>query len=282
MKKSTFPIVALLAFVLSFQTAFSQLDIPRPSPLGRVYQAVGLNNLTIEYSRPSVKGRVIFGDLVPYGKLWRTGANAATKITITDAAKFEGKEVPAGDYSLFTIPNKDSWTIIINKDITASVNNYDPAKDAARFDVKAQTTSEKVETFTINIADVKTDNANIEILWDNMKVKFNMSTEVDSKVMKQIDQALKGPSTNDYYRFATYYFDNGKDLKKALEWVDLALKGTEMFYMVHTKAKIQAALGDYKGAIETAKHSKELAIKANSNDYIALNDKLIAEWSKKK
>lgn len=271
--------VAALFFHLS---SFAQLDIPRPSPLGRVYQKVGLNDITIEYSRPGVKGRVIFGDLVPYGKLWRTGANAATKLTITDTARFEGIKVAPGDYSLLTIPGKDAWSVIINKDPKVSVNEYDQTKDAARFTIKPKSVAEKVETFTINIANVEMDKADIELVWENTKVSFRMSTEVDAKVMKQINEVMKGVSQMEYYRSAVYYSDTGKDLNKALEWMNLALREGEKFWMLHQKAKIQAALGDYKGAIETAQKSKELAVREKSDEYIALNDKMIAEWSRKK
>ncbi len=272
----------VISLVFISQIANAQLDVPRPSPLGKVTQAVGLNEITIEYSRPGVKDRVIFGDLVPYGKLWRTGANAATKITLKDDAKFEGNDIPTGEYSLLTIPGQTEWTIIINKDATASVSKYDQSKDQVRFTVKPQKVADKVETMTFNIANVETDNADIELVWENTKVSFKMTTEVDSKVMKQIEEAMKGVSSNTYYRSAAYYLETGKDLKKALEWVNKALETEQKFWMLHTKAKIQAGLGDYKGAIETAKKSKEVAIQEKNDDYIALNDKAIAEWSKKK
>ncbi|MDZ4847185.1 MAG: DUF2911 domain-containing protein [Chitinophagales bacterium] len=269
--------------VLLFNTAaFAQLDIPRPSPLGKVTQAVGLNEITIEYSRPAAKGRVIFGDLVPYAKLWRTGANSATKITLKDDAQFEGVAVPKGDYSLLTIPGETEWTIIINKDPKAGVADYDQTKDQARFTVKSVKVTEKVETFTITVSNVEMTSASVDIVWENTKASFKMTTEVDSKVMKQIDEAMKGIPSNTYFRSAVYYFETGKDLSKALEWVNLSLKDGEKFWMLHQKAKIQAALGEYKGAIETAKKSKELAIADKNDDYVALNDKVIAEWSKKK
>ncbi|GIV32593.1 MAG: hypothetical protein KatS3mg031_0128 [Chitinophagales bacterium] len=275
--------VFFIALLLLLHTDLrAQLDIPRPSPLGRLSQEVGLNEITIEYSRPGVKGRVIFGDLVPYGKLWRTGANAATKIILKDDAKFEGLDIPKGEYSLLTIPGETEWTIIINKDATASVRTYDQAKDQVRFKVKPQRINDKVETMTFLISNVKMDQADIELMWENTKVSFKMTTEVDSKVMKQIEEAMKGISPATYYRAASYYFETGKDLNKALEWVNKALESEQKFWMLHTKAKIQAALGDYKGAIETAKKSKELAIKENNDDFVALNDKLIAELSKKK
>jgi len=282
MKKSIFKIATLLSLICCWQFSFAQLDIPRPSPTGKVTQAVGLNEITIEYSRPSVKGRVVYGDLVPYGKLWRTGANAATKITLKDDAKFEGKDIPKGEYSLLTIPMQTEWTIIINKDPKAGVNDYDQTKDLARFTVKSSKVTEKVETFTIDIANIEMTGATIDLVWENTKASFKMTTEVDSKVMKQIDEAMKGISSNTYYRAAVYYFDTGKDLNKALEWVNLSLKDNEKFWMLHSKAKIQAALGDYKGAIETANKSKEAAIKEKSDDYVLLNDKAIVEWSKKK
>lgn len=275
--------ICFLTAILFFtNSAYAQLDIPRPSPLGKVTQAVGLNEITIEYSRPSSKGRVIFGDLVAYGRLWRTGANSATKITLKDDAKINGVDVPKGEYSLLTIPGQTEWTIIINKDAKTSVNDYDQSKDQARFTVKPVKVTERVETFTIQIANVEMDRADIELVWENTKVSFKMTTEVDSKVQKQIDEAMKGIAPMTYYRAAVYYYDTGKDLKQALAWVDEALKGMETFWMLHQKAKIQAALKDYKGAIETAKKSKELSIKEKNDDYIALNDKAIAEWSKMK
>ncbi len=272
----------VLCATLLTNLAVAQLNLPAPSPLGRVYQKVGLNEITIEYSRPSAKGRVIFGDLVPYDKFWRTGANAATKLTLADDAKIEGQDVPKGEYSLFSIPGLTDWTIIINKDPNVSVSKYDQTQDLLRFKVKAQKTAEKTETFTISITNVGMDNATIEMAWENTKVAFKMTTEVDTKVMKQIDDAMKGIPPMTYYRSAVYYFETGKDLNQALTWVNEALKGMETFWMVHQKAKIQAALGDTKGAIETAKKSKELSIKEGNDDYISLNDKAIAEWSKKK
>ena len=282
MKQSIFRTASMLALIFCFQFTFAQLDIPRPSPLGKVTQAVGLNEITIEYSRPSAKGRVIFEDVVSFGKLWRTGANAATKITLKDDAKFEGKDIPKGEYSLLAIPGQTEWTIIINKDPKMGVTDYDQTKELTRFTVKPGKVTEKVETFTINVSNVAIDNATIDLVWDNTIVSFKMTTEVDSKVQKQIDEAMKGIPPMTYYRAAVYYFDTGKDLNKALEWTNKALEGMETFWMLHQKAKIQASLNDFKGAIATAQKSKELAVQEKSDDYVKMNDKAIAEWSKKK
>lgn len=280
-KIATFLTLTMCALLIG-NPVFAQLDIPRPSPLGKVTQAVGLNEITIEYSRPSAKDRVIYGDLVPYGKLWRTGANAATKITLKDDAQFEGVAVPKGEYSLFTIPGQTEWTIIINKDPKVSVSEYDQTKDLARFTVKPAKVTEKVETFTITVSNIEINSATVDLVWENTKASFKMTTEVDSKVMKQIDEAMKGIPAMTYFRAAQYYYDTNKDLNKALEWVNKSLESMQTFWMLHQKAKIQAGLGDFKGAIETANKSKEVAIKEKNDDYIALNDKAIAEWSKKK
>lgn len=279
--KLSFLLTALIS-LLTYDIAFAQLDIPRPSPMSTVSQDVGLNNITIEYYRPGVKDRVIFGDLVPFGKLWRTGANAATKLTLKGDAKFEGKEVPAGEYSLLTIPGKEEWTIIINKDAKTNTSNYSQEKDQARFNVKPTTTAEKVETFTISITDIGMDNALVELLWENTKVSFKMETEVDSEVMEQIEKATAGVDPMVYYRSATYYYDTGKDLNKALEWMNKSLESRQTYWMLHTKAKIQAKMGDKKGAIATAEESKAAAVKDGNESYISLNDKLIAEVKKKK
>jgi len=261
--------------------AFAQLDKPRPSPLGRVYQKVGLNEITIEYSRPGVKERVIYGGLVPYGELWRTGANAATKITLAEDAKFEGKEIPAGDYSLLTIPGENEWTIIINKDPYTSERNYDESKDQVRFTVKPEKITEKVETFTINIEHIKMDYAYVQLVWEHTKVSFRMETSVDEQIMAQIEKAMKGTSPMTYYQAAVYYSDTDKDLDQALIWMNKALEGKQTFWMVHSKAKLQAKIGDYKGAVITAGKSKELAMQAGSSDYISLNEKAIARWQGK-
>jgi hypothetical protein len=180
--------LALITFNIQAQT----LKTPAPSPLQTLKQSFALGDITIEYSRPSVKGRVIFGDLVPYGKIWRTGANAATKITFSDDVKLEGKEVKAGTYAIYTIPNKDAWEILIYKDLTMGGNtaNYKEENELLRFTVKPTPYMEKVENFTINFSNITSTSAVLEIIWDKTRVPVIITTEIDAKVLKNIETAL--------------------------------------------------------------------------------------------
>ncbi len=259
----------------------AQINIPRPSPMGKVVQTIGLTDVTISYSRPSAKDRVIFGDLVPYGEMWRTGANASTKIKFSDDVKVEGMDVPAGEYALYTIPGKDQWTIILHKNTTyagTGGDKYNPAEDQARFVVKPMAYPAKIETFTINFSDLKSDEGFVELLWENTQVKFKIKTEVDKKVMTEIDEKMKGVSSSTYYQSAQYYYDNNKDLAQALIWVNKALEDNEKFWIVRLKALILAKLGNYAEAVAAAERSKTLALEAKNNEYVKMNDKSIEEW----
>lgn len=271
----------LVVLTIISLSASAQLKVPAPSPLQTIKQNFGISDFTIEYSRPSVKGRVIFGDLVPYGKIWRTGANAATKITFSDDVKIEGKAVAAGTYAMYSIPNKDSWEIMLYKDLTlgGNVDEYKKENELLSFTAKTSALHDhdKVETFTFNIAEVTNSSANIEMIWDKTKVTFNITTEFDAKVMKSIETNL-ATDKRPYYQAATYYYDNGKDLNKALEWVNKAAEiSPKAYWVFHTKAKIQMKLKDYKGAIETAEKSMALAKEDKDDTYVKMNEKLIAE-----
>lgn len=265
----------------------AQIQTPAASPAGTVSSVVGLTDISIKYSRPKMKGRKIFGSgsdfLVPYGELWRTGANQGTLITFSDDVKVEGKDVKKGEYMLLTIPGTDSWTVILYGDpsIGGNMANYKQEKDAARFTVKPSKLSESVSTFTIAVADIADDNtnANVQLAWENTSVKFNVAVDYDSKVMKSIEAGTR-VSPGNYIAAATYYFENKKDLNKALEWITLGIDtgNKEAFWNIHTKAKIQDALGDKKGALTTAQQSLDLAKKAASDfGYIKLNEDLIAK-----
>jgi hypothetical protein len=271
---STVAIAALTSTSLN-----AQLKVPAPSPLGTVKQAVGLSDITIEYSRPGVKNRVIFGDVVPFGKVWRTGANAATKITFGEDVKVEGNAVPAGTYAIYTVPNKDNWEVMLYKDLTmgGNVADYKKENELLRFTAKPKSLSEKVETFTIDVADVTASSANIEMNWEKTRVSFSVVSDIDSKIMKNIETNVVNDN-RPYFQAASYYYDNNKDLAKASEWADKAIASNpKAFWMVMLKAKIQAKQNDKKGAVASAEKVIALATEAKNDDYVAMAKKLIAE-----
>ena len=215
--------IAIVAITSSSVNA-QQLKVPAPSPLQTVKQAFALSDITLEYSRPSAKGRVIYGDVVPFGKVWRTGANGATKITFGEDVKVEGTDVKAGTYAIYSIPNKDSWEIMLYKDLTlgGNVAEYKKENELARFVVKSTSFEGKVETFTINVADVTSNSANIELVWEKTRVAFKVTADIDSKIMKSIESTVVKDS-RPYFQAASYYYENDKDLKLAGEWVDKAI-----------------------------------------------------------
>ncbi|MBL0308792.1 MAG: DUF2911 domain-containing protein [Bacteroidetes bacterium] len=266
----------------SLTTTAQTLKVPAPSPTQTLKQNFALSEISIEYSRPGVKNRVIFGDLVPFGKIWRTGANASTKITFGEDVNVEGKAIAAGTYAIYTIPNRDSWEILFYKDLKlgGSVSDYKAADELLRFTVEASALANKVEDLTIQVTDITPSTANIELSWDKTSVAFHVAANIDAAIMKNIETALVNDS-RPYFQAANYYYENDKDLNKALEWVNKAIEQNPQFYIMHTKAKIQMKLKDYKGAIATAEKSLAMAKEAKSNDYVALNEKLIAEAKKK-
>jgi hypothetical protein len=285
MKTCTFAVILFVTLILVAGEAFSQLETPAASPRGKIEQRVGVMDVAVSYSRPGIKGRKIFGDLVPYGEVWRTGANDPTTISFSDAVKLEGREVPAGTYSLYTIPGENEWTIIINKK-TKGEAQRDEKEDAAVFGVKPVKTTSPIETFTITIADVSINSANVELAWENTLVKFRMEFDVDSKVMAAIKKAMENPYSgvaSTYYQSANYYFTTNKDMKLALEWVNKSLEMNPKPYWVwRLKSQIQAALKDYKGAIASAETSKSRAKEAGNDQFVKFNEEAIAEWSKMK
>jgi tetratricopeptide (TPR) repeat protein len=269
----------IMLFATTLKSFSQQLKTPAPSPLQTLDQAFGLSNIKIEYSRPGVKNRVIFGDLVPYDKVWRTGANSSTKITFGDDVTVEGKALKSGTYALYTVPGKSSWDIIFYKDLDlgGDVANYKTENEVLRVKVQPASLAEKIETFTMNVGDITANTANIEIMWDKTKVTCKVATSIDEKIMKNIETALEKDS-RPYYSAANYYYENNKDLNTALKWVNSAIEANpKAYYMVHLKAKIQRKLNDKKGALETAQHSLDLAKEAKNDDYVRLNEKLIAE-----
>jgi len=255
-----------------------KVDFPAASPACTLKQHVGLTDIEIVYSRPGVKGRPIFGGLVPYGQVWRTGANNATKITFSTPVKLNGAEIPAGTYALFTIPGETEWTIIINKGAAQwGAFQYNETNDLVRVKATPLKLAEPVETFTIEINDIRDESATLNLTWEKTRVPVKLEVELVGKLVPQIEAVMAAPEGNKpYYQAAMFYYDHGQDLEKARKWIDAAIAQREAHYIVHLKAKILAKLGDKEGAIAAAKRSTELAIKAKDTGYVKLNEDLIS------
>ncbi|MBS1949947.1 MAG: hypothetical protein OJF59_002412 [Cytophagales bacterium] len=273
--------VSLFLAVVSL-TAFAQIKTPSPSPSGSVSTTVGLTDVKIDYSRPRAKGRKIFGEganfLVSYGSIWRTGANNGTFISFSDDVTVEGNKIAAGKYLIYTWPGASEWTVSLYKDLDlgGNITKYDASKEAAKFKVKPEKLAEKIETLTFNIGDISDDSktAKVQLMWENTSVKFTIGVDFDSKVMESIAKAT-GSGGGAYYQAASYYFDNGKDLKQALDWATIAsLTNKDAFWVWLLKAKIQKALGDKKGAMESSMTSKAAAEKASNAEYVKMNEEL--------
>jgi len=269
-------IIAAFAICVVFAVD-AQVKTPASSPTQTVKQDFGLSTIELSYSRPGVKGRKIFGDLVPYGKIWRTGANNATTLTFGDEVTIGGTKIPAGKYGLLTIPEKNSWTIIISKktDVT-SPDDYKQENDIVRVTADVKKMKESSESFTIQIADVKPTSCQLHLMWDKSAVSLPITTDIDAKIMASISDAMKTDKPP-YFQAAMYYMDNGKDLKQALSWFNKAAEAQpDAYWVQHQWANCLAKLGMKNEARATAQRSKELAITAKNNDYVKLNDKLLA------
>lgn len=271
-------IILLLNAALAFSLANAQtLVTPQPSPTQTVKQNFALGSVELNYSRPGKKGRKVMGDLVPFGKVWRTGANAATTLTFSDDVTIGGTEVKAGKYGLLTIPDANKWTIIISKDVTVnSPSAYKPENDVVRVQADVVKLPYNIENFTINFADITGSSCNLEMMWENTYVKFPITTGTDAKVMKQIDDVMN-KDTKPYFNAASYYYDNGKDLNQALAWVNKAIEtNKEAYWMTMLKARIHLKLGDKEAARAAANATVDLATKGKNDDYVKLARDLIA------
>ena len=264
-----------------FFIADAQLKTPPPSPPQTIKQDFGLAAVELSYSRPGIKGRKIFGDLVPYGKVWRTGANSATTITFGDEVIIDGTKIPAGKYGLLTIPDKKAWIVIITKqtDVT-NPSAYKQESDIVRIPVEVKKTKQAVETFTMQFANIKPTSCDLQMTWDKSSVVLPINTEIDSKIMASINAAMKTDKPP-YYQAAVYYMENGKDLNQALDWFNKAAEAEpDAYWVQHQWANCLAKLGKKTEAKAAAKRSKELAAAAKNEDYVRLNDKLLAELNK--
>ncbi|HEU5396579.1 MAG TPA: DUF2911 domain-containing protein [Verrucomicrobiae bacterium] len=272
----------ILAFAAQAQTP--RVDFPAASPACTLKQRVGLTDIEVVYSRPGVKGRTIFGGIVPYGHVWRTGANQATKITFSTPVKLDGHDVPAGSYALFTIPGADQWTIILSKNVSQwGAFSYNEKDDLVRFAVTPGKLAESVDTFTIEFNKIRDESAVIDLVWDKTVVPIPLEIELTGKLVPQIEAAMAAPGKKSdafYFQAATFYYNHGQDLHSALDWVNAALadKPRIAYEILHLKAQILAKLGDKANAIAAARESTDLAIKAEgtSSSFVKMNEDLIS------
>ncbi|MEZ4811301.1 MAG: DUF2911 domain-containing protein [Allomuricauda sp.] len=279
MKKLVFFVfVALLTMSLE-----AQIQTPAPSPGATLKQTVGLTEVTVEYSRPSMRGRTIFGDLVPYDALWRTGANKNTTITFSDDVVVEGKELKAGSYAIFTRPGEAVWEVIFYSDTEnwGTPQEWDASKVAATVKVEVYAMPMPIETFTMSIDHLYNDGATLGILWEKVYVGVKFQVPTVAKATKSIETAMTGTdvSANDYYAAASYYYSEGMNLTSAKEWIEKAVSMNDKgFWMMRMQSLIYAKMGDTKGAIEAARKSMAVAEEEGNSDYVKLNKDSLKEW----
>jgi hypothetical protein len=279
-------ILLLLVLCSLVYTVSSQINTPQASPFATVTQKVGLADAKIEYSRPSLKGRKMIGSsLVPYGEIWRTGANAIPKLVVSHDVKIGGKDVPAGTYGIITIPNMKSWTIILTKNAEQwGTYGYKQEEDLTRFEAKVEALSKKIENFTIGFTDLKSESAKIYIQWDMVSVKFPIEHDAHSIVMKEIDQKMleKEISPDTYFSAADYYFEKDLDLNVALGWASKVVEADQKYWTYYLRGKIAAKLGKCDLALEDAKKGLEMAKAENDPAYVKNHQKVINSCSPKK
>ncbi|AVR46147.1 dihydrolipoamide dehydrogenase [Christiangramia fulva] len=272
----------LLFLVLTTAVMSAQVEAPQPSPQGKIQQKVGLTDVAIEYSRPGMKGRTIFGDLVPYGELWRTGANANTTISFSDDVTIEGNTLKAGKYAIYTVPREKNWQVIFykNTDNWGVPQEWDESKVALKATAEVDELPFDVETFTIFLNNLTNDSGVLEFVWANKIASLPFQVPTEKKAMASIDRIMNGPTANDYFSAAAYYHDAGKDLNKAYEWIKKAaeMAGEDAYWVFRKKSLIEADLGKKQEAIASAKRSLASAKKNGNPDYVKLNEDSLKEW----
>ncbi|WP_226333270.1 DUF2911 domain-containing protein [Echinicola marina] len=263
----------------TFMAVAQQIQMPQASPSATISQKIGLTDVKVEYSRPSVKGRKIFGVLVPYGEVWRTGANSSTKISFNTDVIIEGKKLPEGTYALYSIPDKKEWTIILsdNLELWGSIG-YTPENDVLRFKVPVEKSRKDVETMEISFNKLTDSGATLNLNWEKAAISFNIETEVEAVVMSQIQDLVIDQNSDNpglLYQAASYYYSQDKDLETAHDWIERSVKDDPKYWTMHLKAKIEDKLGMKEEAIKSASLSAEMAREAKNMDYVGLNERLI-------
>lgn len=275
--------LVLLAFTLSLMFSVNaQIETPQPSPFTKIEQKVGLTDVTLEYSRPSARGREVFGSLIPYGKMWRTGANKNTMISFSDDVVVDGQTLKAGSYAVFVTPNENSWDVVFYSDTNnwGTPQKWDDSMVAAKTKVESMEMPMLVETFTITFDNLTNNSAELGFIWENTMANVKFEVPTDAKVTKSIEKIMAGPSANDYFAAAVYNLSEEKDLDNAKEWMDKAMSLVKepAFWQLRQQSLLYAKMGDKKNAIATAKKSLEGAEKAGNADYVKMNKDSLKEW----
>lgn len=271
-----------LAIAAMALTGHAQIETPQPSPFSKVEQKVGLTDVTLEYSRPNMRGRTVFGDLVPYGEVWRLGANVNTKITFSTDVIVEGKALKAGTYALFAIPNENSWDIVFysNASNWGAPQQLDESNIVAKVTAKTYDLPMMIETLTIGFDDLSSGGATLGIMWADVYAGVKFEVPTDKLVAASIDRVMNGPAASDYYAAAVYYLQEDKDIKQSKTWIDKAMSMTKdpAYYQLRQQSLIYAKAGDKKGAISIAKKSLEASKAAGNMDYVKMNTDSLKEW----
>ena len=277
--------IIVFSFALIVLNSYAQITTPKASPLSKIEQKVGLADITISYSRPGKKDRVVFGDVVPFGEIWRFGANENTKITSSESLIFGKDTLKAGTFAIFTKPNKDKWEVYFYTETTnwGTPEKWDDQKVALKMTAPVTALNDVVENLTISFDNLQNSGATLQFSWDKTRINIPFALNTKDKVVASIKKTMDGPTANDFHQAANYYFQEKLDLKQALTWSTRAVEmRPEAYWMSRLMAQLQAANGDYKGAIETAKKSIVAAEKDGDNNYVKMNKTSIEEWSKKK
>ncbi len=281
-------IIFVLTAIFSTYVLTAQVKTPAPSPRATLTQVVGLTDVTVEYSRPSAKGRTIFGDLVPFGKLWRTGANANTTVSFSEDVVINGNTLKKGKYALFTTPKADIWEVVFYSDTDnwGTPDEWNANNAVITTNVDPIALGNNVDTFSIGINNITNDSATLDISWEKTMVSVKFTVPTLKTALASIEKTLAGPTAGDYFSAGQYFFQSNGDMNKALEYVNKALSMVKPgedapFWQLRQKSLIQAKLADKAGAIATAKQSLAGAEKAKNADYVKMNNDSIKEWSKK-
>ena len=277
-RKLAFIITILIAQCLTSNTMLAQIQMPAPSPKQTIRQQFGMGSINIIYSRPGSNDRKVFGDLVPYGKIWRTGANEATLISFTDPIEIDGKNVDSGTYALYIIPYEDVWEVILNRGISNwGTENYLESEDVFRSKIEPIKSKFKVETFTIQLAKIKNESCQLQILWDKKILNIPITVNIKEKLRSLINAAML-TNNKPYWQAAQFYYEYDKNLSKAVENIDKAIENNQQAYWMYLyKARIQKDMSDNAGALKSSITSLKLAKDAKNDDYVKMNQQLQKE-----